>query len=74
MDVVLGGTSRGSPVVLSGDGSALVYIGVGEEGESRLYRRSLAEVDDLPIAGTEGNNIQMPFFSPDGEMIGFQED
>jgi len=73
MDVVLGGTTRGSPVVLSGDGSGLVYIGVGEEGESRLYRRSLAGVDELPIAGTEGNSIQMPFFSPDGEMIGFQE-
>jgi len=72
LDVVLEAVNRGSAVELSRDGSQLVYVGVGEEGESRLYRRRLADVDAVPIAGTEGSNIQMPFFSPDGELIGFQ--
>ncbi|HVS66860.1 MAG TPA: serine/threonine-protein kinase [Thermoanaerobaculia bacterium] len=70
------GDATGGPIAelsdfaLSPDGSQLVYVvGTGEEG--LLYRRSLAEFDAaaVPLAGTEGG--QYPFFSPDGEWVGF---
>ena len=56
---------------ISPDGRLLVYCAGGEEG-SRLYLRALDEVRGAPIAGTEGG--VGPFFSPDGEWIGFWAD
>ena len=55
---------------LSPDGSRVVYA--GESGDQRrLYLRSLARLDVTPLPGTE--RAQSPFFSPDGEWIGFFE-
>jgi serine/threonine-protein kinase len=39
------------------------------EGETQLYLRSLDQEETRPIAGTAG--AQGPFFSPDGQWIGF---
>jgi eukaryotic-like serine/threonine-protein kinase len=69
-DATGGPIAKLSDFALSPDGSQLVYVvGTGEEG--LLYRRSLAEFDAeaAPLAGTEG--AQYPFFSPDGESVGF---
>jgi serine/threonine-protein kinase len=65
--------SSQSGIAVSRDGTKLVYRG-SREGSSlgdqpRLYLRALDAVDSQPISGTEG--ATQPFFSPDGEWIGF---
>jgi serine/threonine-protein kinase len=45
-----------------------VYIG-RKGGRSQLYLRSLNQFKTTPIRGTEG--AHSPFFSPDGEWLGF---
>ncbi|TDI48705.1 MAG: serine/threonine protein kinase [Acidobacteria bacterium] len=54
-------------VALSPDGKHLVYASFGETNQ--LYLRTLDQTEATPIRGTErGRN---PFFSPDGEWLGF---
>jgi eukaryotic-like serine/threonine-protein kinase len=60
--------SGGGRIALSPDGRALVYSGPGEGG-TRLWLRRLDQLDATPIAGTEA--ASSPFFSPDGQRIGF---
>ncbi len=50
---------------ISQDGSKLVYVGDG----SRLYMRPMNQRTIVPLPGTEG--AYNPFFSPDGEWVGF---
>jgi serine/threonine-protein kinase len=60
---------RDYPVLaVSPDGSRLVFVGE-HEGRRQLYTRLLADADARPIDGTEG--ALEPFFSSDGEWIGF---
>ena len=61
----------GARVALSPDGRALVYSGPADGG-NRLWLRPLDQLDATPIAGTEGGSS--PFFSPDGQRIGFLKD
>ena len=51
-------------VALSPDGTQLVY-----SANQQLYLRSMDDMETTPIRGTEG--ARSPFFSPDGEWIGF---
>jgi serine/threonine-protein kinase len=53
---------------LSPDGRQLAYVATDREG-SRLYLRPLDQLHSVEIAGTDGADA--PFFSPDGESIGF---
>ena len=54
-------------VAISPDGSRMVYV-----ANSRLYLRSLSEVDARPITGTERfQNVINPVFSPDGQSVAF---
>ena len=62
-------SSGSNEVAISPDGRQLVYVGVGE-GRRQLYLRSLDDLVDRPIPGTE-STLGTPFFSPDGESIGF---
>lgn len=62
---------RGSSVSLSPDGRRLVYSGRTKD-KSQLYIRSLDTFESLPIAGTDG--AMNPFFSPDGQWLGFFAD
>jgi eukaryotic-like serine/threonine-protein kinase len=55
-------------VAISRDGRKLVY-GVLRDGISRLYFRALESLQARTIAGTEG--ARNPFFSPDGNWVGF---
>jgi Tol biopolymer transport system component len=57
-----------SRIAISPDGTRLVYVGPGEQGV-RLYLRDRSQFESAPIAGTEG--AVAPFFSPDGEEVGF---
>ena len=64
------GISASNELAISPDGRHFVYRTQGVEGGSRLYLRSLDDFVDRLISGTE--NVQgSPFFSPDGESVGF---
>ena len=60
---------RGTPALaLSPDGRQLVYV--VQRGDVRqLYVRSIDQMQAMPIPGTEG--AARPFFSPDGQWVGF---
>ena len=53
---------------LSPDGQYLVYVGE-RDGARQLYHRPLDQLDAVPIPDTDG--ASGPFFSPDGEWVGF---
>jgi serine/threonine protein kinase len=57
-----------APLAISPDGRRVVYLARQSDG-TQLYLRELDNFDARPLPGTE--NAQMPFFSPDGEWIGF---
>jgi Tol biopolymer transport system component len=61
--------ATGSTIALSPDGSRIVYVGKAPSGQ-RLYSRGLDQVDPVSIAGTDG--AILPFFSPDGQWLGFK--
>ena len=58
----------GSRVAMSPDGRTLVYA-TDVAGIPRLVARRLDQMDGVPIPGTEGGSS--PFFSPDGQWVGF---
>ena len=60
-----------SSVAVSPDGQTVVIAASDKNGQ-RLYRRSLDRLEPTPLAGTEGGSS--PFFSWDGEWIGFFAD
>ena len=55
-------------LALSSDGRLLAYVAV-QGGTQQLYLRPLESLEARPIAGTEG--AAGPFFSPDGQWLGF---
>ena len=62
-------TGRTRPhLVISRDGSRVVYVGLTADG-LRLHRRSLDQLDGVPLPG--GGDGIGPFASPDGEWVGF---
>jgi serine/threonine-protein kinase len=56
------------PVAISEDGARLAYAGL-RNGKTMLFVRTLSETAPHLLEGTEG--CQSPFFSPDGQWIGF---
>jgi serine/threonine-protein kinase len=58
----------GARIALSPDGRALVFSGPADGG-SRLWLRRFDQLEATPIAGTDGG--ASPFFSPDGQRLGF---
>ena len=59
----------GQPALaISPDGSNIVYV-ADIEGQTQLHIRPLDQSETTPIKGTEG--AYHPFFSPDGQWIGF---
>ncbi len=58
-----------STVILSPDGTRLVYIGSVAGGDRRLFIRKLDQPKSTELPGTEG--ASSPFFSPDGQWVGF---
>jgi len=57
-----------APVALSQDGTELAYV-ARREGVTRVYLRRLSEPTSRFLDGTEGG--RSPFFSPDGQWLGF---
>jgi Tol biopolymer transport system component len=69
LDVDLGAdvssaTGQGPDVILSPDGTRLVYV-----SQSRVFTRRLDQPKATALAGTEG--AFAPFFSPDGQWVAF---
>jgi eukaryotic-like serine/threonine-protein kinase len=65
----LAGLSAGSlNIAISPDGTRIVYL-AERAGHTQLFLRMLSDEEPKPIPGTEG--AINPFFSPDGEWIGF---
>ncbi len=54
---------------LSPDGNVLAFRGRGGDGVERIYVRNFQSLDLRALDGTEGG--RMPFFSPDGDWVGF---
>jgi serine/threonine protein kinase/Tol biopolymer transport system component len=64
----LAGLNSGPAVALSPDGTRLAYV-ARQGGTQQLYLRAMDSLESKPILGTEGAVI--PFFSPDGQWVGF---
>jgi serine/threonine-protein kinase len=64
--------ASGGMLALSPDGALLALTLRGADGKVRLHTRSLHQNQVTALAGTE--NASYPFFSPDGEWIGFSAD
>ena len=62
--------ANGSTIAFSPDGSRIIYVGKATTGQ-RLYTRGLDQLDPVPIPGSEGGIL--PFFSNDGQSIGFRQ-
>ena len=53
-------------MAFSPDGKHLVYV-----ANSQLYLRAIDQLEATPIRGTAEGRGRSPFFSPDGEWVGF---
>jgi serine/threonine-protein kinase len=62
-------SAAGSVVILSPDGTRLAFVSQGTDGTRRLFTRRLDEPRAARLTGTEG--AYTPFFSPDGQWVGF---
>ncbi|HKI26542.1 MAG TPA: protein kinase [Candidatus Sulfotelmatobacter sp.] len=58
-------------IALSPDGTHLAYVAV-QGGRQQLYLRAMDSLEARPIPGTE--SATGPFFSPDGQWLGFFAD
>ena len=59
-------------LALSPNGSQLVYVARDDKGSRQLYPRPMDSLQARPIPGTE--DAVNPFFSPDGQWVGFWSD
>jgi serine/threonine protein kinase/Tol biopolymer transport system component len=64
----LAGLENGPDVALSPDGTHLAYV-VRQGDTTQIYLRAIDSLEARPISGTEG--ATEPFFSPDGQWLGF---
>ncbi len=62
------GSSNLSPVAITHDGSRVAFTGL-KDGKNRIFVRALDDPEARALEGTEGGDG--PFFSPDGQWIGF---
>ncbi len=57
---------RGGIITISHDGSNIVYA-----ANNQLYVRTMGEMEARPLQGTTAQRPSMPFFSPDGQWVGY---
>ena len=63
--------SSAYPLAVSLDGARIAYVGE-QEGLTQLHVRELSEMESHAMPGTTG--AAHPFFSPDGQWVGFFAD
>jgi serine/threonine-protein kinase len=59
----------GTTVAISHDGTRIVFPVRGDDGRQRLATRLLDQSKETPLTGTDDGRY--PFFSPDGQWVGF---
>ena len=59
----------GDAAAISPDGAVLAFIAQEDDRDPQLYVRRLTQLQAAPLLGTD--NALGPFFSPDGQWIGF---
>ena len=62
----------GTAVVVTPDGTRVVFVLRTADGRTHLSSRRLDQPDAIPLPGTDG--ARGPFFSPDGRWLGFWAD
>lgn len=62
-------SGEGPTVILAPDGIKLVFVSQAPDGTRRLFVRPLDQPKAAQMPGTEG--AYAPFFSPDGQWVGF---
>ncbi len=62
---------RGSSVAVSPDGTRIAYTAT-DKARTQLYVRALDQMSSVALPGTDG--AANPFFSPDGQWVGFVAD
>jgi serine/threonine protein kinase len=62
-------TDNTNALALSPDGQQLAYVVTGPDNSQMIYLRRIDQSEGQPLAGTEG--AINPFFSPDGQWLGF---
>ncbi len=67
--LALGTEPSSSIVELSRDGTMMAYV-EGEGTLGQIYLRRLDSVEPVAVEGAE--NARLPFFSPDGQWLGFE--
>jgi Tol biopolymer transport system component len=67
--LALGAHPCSSILALSPDGTMLAYVS-GEGASGQIYLRRLDSLESVAVEGAE--NAKSPFFSPDGEWLGFE--
>jgi eukaryotic-like serine/threonine-protein kinase len=70
--VTLVTTPPGPFFALSSDGTRLAFEGQSGDQKLRLYVRTLDQLQPIPLSDTDG--AHQPFFSPDGQWLGFFAD
>jgi len=74
LDVELGPgavAASGISAIISPDGTRLVYVARTDDNRQALYTRRLDQKDATLLLGTE-SGFHQPFFSPDGQWVGFR--
>ncbi len=62
--------SLGEDLAISPDGKSIAYVGRSADGSTyQIHLRTIGELQGAPVRGSEGGFA--PFFSPDGQWIGF---
>ncbi len=59
-------------LAFSPDGARLAYLVFQEDGSRQIHVRDMATMESRPVPGTEGGDT--PFFSPNGQWLGFFAD
>jgi Tol biopolymer transport system component len=62
----------GPAAIFSPDGTRLAFVALGADQKRRIYVRPLDQLQATLLSGTE--DAGYPFFSPDGQWIGFFAD
>jgi eukaryotic-like serine/threonine-protein kinase len=65
-------TDFGPAAILSPDGTKLALVAASSDQKRRIYVRSLDQMQATVLSGTD--NAYDPFFSPDGQWLGFFAD